>query len=285
MTEAIGETLRMKILVTGANGYLGQGIVKELLARGHQVIGVSLHTDNIDEKSIVIEKDIFSLESPFEELYSPDVMLHLAWRDGFSHQSINHILDMPKHYCFIEKMIRGGLKHVAVLGSVHEIGFYEGSVDENTPTAPLSLYGIAKDALRKSVELLTQEQDVIFQWIRGFYIVGNVEQGCSVFSQIARAAKEGKKAFPFTNGLNQFDFIDYDEFCYQVASVITQNKVNGIINCCTGRPMEIGARVREFIKDNKFSIQLRYGEFPERSYDSKAIWGNDKKIREILNNQ
>ena len=30
----------MKILVTGANGYLGQGIVKEILNSGHDVIAV-----------------------------------------------------------------------------------------------------------------------------------------------------------------------------------------------------------------------------------------------------
>lgn len=275
----------MKILVTGANGYLGQGIVKELIKRDQEVVAISLHTENIDRRAVVIKKDIFQLDNPFEELYCPDIMIHLAWRDGFSHQAVSHILDLPKHYCFIEKMIHGGLKHVAILGSVHEIGFWEGSVDENTPTAPLSLYGISKDALRKSVELLAGEHDVVFQWIRGFYIVGNVEYGCSVFSQIARAVKEGRTVFPFTNGLNQFDFIDYDEFCYQVGSVITQNKVNGIINCCTGRPMQIGVRVKEFIKDNQFPIQLQYGEFPQRSYDSKAIWGNDRKIREILNNQ
>ncbi len=181
----------MKILVTGANGYLGQGIVKELIRRNYEVVAVSLHTENIDEKATVIQKDIFHLEEPFEELGSPDIMLHLAWRNGFSHQEISHIIDLPKHYCFIRKMIQGGLKQVAIMGSVHEIGFYEGSVDENTPTAPLSLYGIAKDALRKSVELITKENNVIFQWIRGFYIVGNVEYGCSVFSQIAKAEKKG----------------------------------------------------------------------------------------------
>ena len=187
----------MKILVTGANGYLGQGIVKELIRRNYEVVAVSLHTENIDEKATVIQKDIFHLEEPFEELGSPDIMLHLAWRNGFSHQEISHIIDLPKHYCFIRKMIQGGLKQVAIMGSVHEIGFYEGSVDENTPTAPLSLYGIAKDALRKSVELITKENNVIFQWIRGFYIVGNVEYGCSVFSQIAKAEKKGGGGWNF----------------------------------------------------------------------------------------
>ena len=83
-------------------------------------------------------------------------------------------------------------------------------------------------------------------------------------------------------GRNQFDFIDYDEFCHQVSAVVRQNKINGIINCCSGRPERIGDRVERFIKDNGYLIKLKYGAFPERSYDSKAIWGNSKKIEAII---
>lgn len=41
----------MKILVTGANGYLGQGIVKEILNSGHDVIAVDFKTNNIDDRA------------------------------------------------------------------------------------------------------------------------------------------------------------------------------------------------------------------------------------------
>ena len=38
----------MKILVTGANGYLGQGIVKELLDNGHNVVAADYYDDDDD---------------------------------------------------------------------------------------------------------------------------------------------------------------------------------------------------------------------------------------------
>ena len=47
---------------------------------------------------------------------------------------------------FIYKMIKGGIKQVAVMGSMHEVGFFEGSINENTPCNPQSLYGISKNA-------------------------------------------------------------------------------------------------------------------------------------------
>jgi dTDP-6-deoxy-L-talose 4-dehydrogenase (NAD+) len=83
-------------------------------------------------------------------------------------------------------------------------------------------------------------------------------------------------------GLNQFDFIDYDNFCDQVAYAILQTDINGIINICSGRPEKLSDRVERFIKDERYNISLNFGAFPDRPYDSKAIWGDDKKIQEIL---
>lgn len=272
----------MKILVTGANGYMGTGIIKELLDDGCEVVAVDFSTDYMDKRADARAIDLFSLENPYEELGKPEVLLHLAWRDGFSHDSIYHVHDFSKHYDFIVKMMESGVKRVCVMGSMHEIGFYEGSIDEKTPANPQSLYGISKNALRNAIELNAKKFGTVFQWIRGYYIVGNSEAGCSIFSKITSAVKEGRSEFPFTLGQNQYDFIDYEEFCKQVAAVVEQDEINGIINCCSGRPMTLSERVEKFIRDNNYPIKLIYGAFPDRPYDSKAVWGNNHKIAEIM---
>lgn len=271
----------MKILVTGANGYLGQGIVTELINRGYEVIATDFSDEKIDRRANIKLGNIFELDDPYAYYDSPDVLLHLAWRDGFVHNSINHINDLPRHFLFLKKMIDSNIKQIAVLGSMHEVGFYEGSIKEDTPTNPQSLYGISKDALRKMVELECKNRNTIFQWLRGFYIVGNSTSGCSIFSKITQAALDGKKEFPFTLGLNQFDFLNYDLFSKLVADTVSQNKINGIINICSGRPEKLADRVERFIKENNYDIKLQYGVFHDRPYDSKAIWGDDKKIRQI----
>ena len=272
----------MKILVTGANGYLGQGVVKQLLDDGQQVIAADFSMAYVDPRAKRMECDLFSVSNPYEYFDRPDVVLHMAWRNGFVHNSISHIDDLPNHYKFIKEMATAGVKQIAVLGTMHEVGFYEGSINENTPTHPQSLYGITKNALRDSAFLIAKETGAVIQWIRGYYIVGNTEFGCSIFSKIAAAEKEGKTEFPFTTGQNQWDFIDYGDFCYQVASIVEQNEVNGIINACSGHPEKLATRVEQFIKDNNFKIKLAYGKFKDRPYDSKAVWGNDEKINRIL---
>lgn len=273
----------MKILVTGAEGFLGKGIVNKLLDLGNEVIAACLNTPrDLDARATVIESDIFNIDNPYEYYGKPDVVLHLAWKDGFIHYSEAHLEYLASHVNFLKKLCQSNIKQIAVMGSMHEIGFYEGSINEHTPCNPESYYGISKNALRETTEIMCKQNDKIFQWLRGYYIVANTSEGSSIFSKLVNASEKGEKVFPFTMGLNQFDFLDYDEFCDQVAYAVSQKTINGIINICSGRPEKLSDRVERFIKDNNLNIKLQYGKFPDRPYDSKAVWGDNKKITQIL---
>ncbi|ETT80019.1 nucleoside-diphosphate-sugar epimerase family protein [Paenibacillus sp. FSL R7-277] len=271
------------ILVTGAGGYIGRFVVKYLLNLGVQVSAVDYNTEFIDERAKKFEFNIFAdYDNIYEELGKPDVCLHLAWRDGFVHNSESHLQNLYSHYKFIRSMVDGGLQHVAVMGTMHEIGYFEGEINEDTPTNPHSLYGIAKNSLRQSLSLLLQDKAVVFQWLRAFYIYGDDAKSKSVFSKIIQAEEEGKEVFPFTTGENKYDFITIEELAEQISLAAMQTKVKGIINCCSGIPISLKDKVEEFLKINNFSIRLEYGAFPERAYDSPGIWGDSKKIEDIL---
>lgn len=272
----------MKILVTGANGYLGTGIVKELLDKGEEVVATDFSVGRVDGRAEKIPENLFKIEHPYSFFGRPDAVLHLAWRDGFVHYSDAHLEDLALHYKFLHELADEGIQKIAVMGSMHEIGFFEGSIDESTACRPQSLYGIAKNALRDACQIIAKQNGITLQWLRGYYIVGNQPYGSSIFSKIAKAEEEGKTKFPFTMGQNQFDFLNYEEFCSQVAETVCQDKINGIVNICSGKPEKLADRVERFIKENGYHISLQYGKFPDRPYDSKAVWGNDRKIREIL---
>lgn len=272
----------MKILVTGANGYIGTGVVNSLLTLSQDVIATDIKTDYVNRNAKVVDCDLFSLDDPFDFFDKPDIVLHLAWRNGFVHNSDSHMNDLNKHLDFITKMAKQGIKKIVVMGSMHEIGFWEGRIDEKTPCNPLSMYGIAKNTLRQAASIICNTNNVPFQWIRGFYIVGNSDKGSSIFSKITLAEREGKKDFPFTTGINQYDFLDYDIFCEQIANVTINNNHLGIINCCSGKPESLASRVERFIKENNYKIKLNYGVYPDRPYDSLAVWGDNKIIKEIM---
>ena len=80
----------------------------------------------------------------------------------------------------------------------------------------------------------------------------------------------------------EYDFINVDELVEQISKAVTQTDVTGIINCCSGNPMTLAERVENFIKDHKLKIRLNYGVFPDRPYDSPIIFGDDKKIKQIM---
>ncbi|MCU9533613.1 NAD-dependent epimerase/dehydratase family protein [Streptococcus sp. CSL10205-OR2] len=275
----------MKVLVTGANGFLGVGIVKQLLDENIDVIATDFKLDHVDERATKVASNLFEVKDPYNAFGQPDVVLHLAWKDGFVHNADSHLLKLPNHHTFLKKLFESDVKKIAVLGTMHEIGFHEGSVDENSACQPLSLYGIAKNALRLDAEYLDKLYHKKLQWLRGFYIVNNTEHGSSIFSKIVQSVKNGDKEFPFTMGLNQFDFLDYPEFCQQVTAAILQDDILGTINICSGRPEKLADRVERFISENHFDIRLQYGTFPDRPYDSKAIWGNNQKITQIMANK
>lgn len=274
----------MRCLVTGANGYIGRHVVKSMLDYGFDVYACDIKLDGLDSRAMPVDFNIFSEPAGniFERLGSPDVCLHMAWRNGFVHNADTHIGDLSAHYRFLTAIINGGLKRLAVMGTMHEVGYWEGAIDENTPCNPLSMYGIAKDALRRSMIQYCSQRDCVLQWLRCYYILGDDHKNNSIFRKLLDANERGDKTFPFTSGKNKYDFIEVDKLAGLITRVVGQDKVNGIINCCTGNPMSLADRVEQFIRDNNLSIKLDYGKFPDRPYDSPCEYGDSTKIQQIL---
>ncbi len=192
------------------------------------------------------------------------------------------MLDLSNHYIFAKNLFDNGLKHYAAMGTMHEVGYWEGVVDENTPCNPLSLYGISKNALRKALEIYTSKNNCCFQWLRAYYVVGDDLYGNSIFCKIRQAVIEGKDLFPFTTGHNKYDFIHVDDLAKQIAACVMQNNVVGIINCCSGKAISLAAQVEWYISHNNLPIKLDYGKYPDRAYDSPCIYGDNSKIKSII---
>lgn len=274
-----------KVLVTGAGGYIGRHVVAKLLEYGHEVIASDLCFDGIDPRAQRCDIPIFSGDpNIYEKLDKPETVIHMAWRNGFVHNAPTHMADLSSHIVFCQHLIASGLPKLSIMGSMHEVGYWEGAIDENTPCNPLSQYGIAKNAMRQSVMLMARNSACSLRWLRAYYITGDDLRGSSIFGKITAAAAEGKKDFPFTLGKNQYDFIDIDDLAEMIAVASVQDEYDGIINVCTGVPMSLAERVESFIKEHGFDIRLKYGAFPDRPYDSPGVWGDATKIQAIMAN-
>ena len=82
----------MKTLVTGAAGFVGQYLVRRLLADGHEVIGFDKKGSNLGTKTVRGDIVSFSFESILEDV---DVVFHLASLLGTA-ELFHRILDAEK---------------------------------------------------------------------------------------------------------------------------------------------------------------------------------------------
>lgn len=274
-----------RVLVTGAGGYIGRHVVSALTAAGAEVVGVDrpgskrVGTDGIE----LIEADLFvQTAEVLERAGEIDVCLHLAWEAGFVHDAPAHMLRLSDHVRFLDAVLHTGVRQLAVMGTMHEVGYHHGPIDEHTATNPRSQYGVAKDALRRSLAIKLADSPVTLQWLRCFYIYGDDARNNSIFTKIDEAAAAGRTTFPFTTGRNAYDFIEVDELGRQIAAAVLQRDIDGVINCCSGVPVSLADRVEAFIRERGYDLRLEYGAFPDRDYDSPAVWGDPTKIRAIL---
>ena len=277
--------MKQKVLVTGANGYIGRNVINYLLDSNIDVVAVDISLNKIiSEKVKKIEINIFeNTDYLFSNLENVGTCIHLAWRNGFVHDSITHLEDISLHYKFLKKIHEFGIKNINVIGTMHEIGYWEGEVDNDTTTNPISFYGIAKNSLRQSLKILEDSgKELFIKWLRVFYIQGDDRNNNSIFSKILQKEEEGAKTFPFTTGKNKYDFINISILAEMISKAALQTEVTGIINCCSGKPVSLKEKVELFLKENNLKIKLEYGVFPDRSYDSPAIWGNNDTISKIM---
>lgn len=272
-----------RVVVTGAGGYLGPHVVTALADRGHEVVAVVRpgSQTTFDDRVTVAEADILSADFSPEQWAGASALVHLAWKDGFQHNSPAHMEQLSAHYRLLTGAAAAGVSRIVALGTMHEIGYWEGAITAETPTNPSSQYGIAKDALRKALPLALPESTSL-AWVRAYYIYGDDRRSNSIFRKLLEAADEGRTEFPFTTGKNLYDFIRVEELGRQIAAVTDADDVVGVLNCSTGEPKSLAAQVEEFIAENDLGLALQYGAFPDRAYDSPGVWGDASEIRAVM---
>lgn len=274
------------VIVTGAAGYVGRHVVRAVADLGFHPLALVRQNPgkDLDQRASVAQADVldpaFDLSAivPTEEVAS---VIHLAWQNGFVHNAPSHLTGLSAHYAFLTHLADQGVPRIAVLGTMHEVGYWEGPITAEAPTNPVTLYGIAKDALRRSAFVTIGHRSEVL-WMRAFYITGDDRRNHSIFTKLLEASDRGEATFPFTTGRTLYDFIDVEELGRQIAVAATTRGVCGVINTCTGNPESLAVRAERFIEESGLELRLDYGAFPERSYDSPGLWGDATAIAELM---
>jgi len=282
----------MRILITGATGFIGRHIVDYLLLSGkHEIIATA--TENREEaetlcpvikNTLYISKNLNEQEVNYYTFFQkPDCAIHLSWEGLPNYSELFHIeRNLPANFYFIRNMIQNGLSDITIAGTCFEYGLQNGCLNEEMHTAPATVYGQAKDTLRKFVELLHKTYNFNRKWARFFYLYGQGQGKKTLYGQMEEAAKNNQKEFNMSFGEQLRDYISISQAAEYMSKIALQNEITGIINCCSGNPISVRRFVENFFNERGVQIKLNLGYYPYPDFEPLAFWGDVGKLGKII---
>lgn len=282
----------MRVLVTGATGGLGTLVVNNLISHGIEVIATSRDEEKAKQnefysKVTYIPFNINGQDSM--DLYSyfgkPDSLIHLAWEKLNEYKNEAHTSDiLEDHKKFISNLIDNGLKDITVVGSCYEYGLTEGELSEDMESKPNLPYPIGKNKLREFIEEKQKTKSFSMKWIRVFYVFGEVKGRKNLYTLLVNAIKNKEEIFNMSGGEQVRDFLTPLEISEIIVKISLQDKVQGIINCCSGHPVKLKDFITDFLKKNGYVINLNLGFYPYPDYEPMKTWGSIEKLSKIIGN-
>jgi dTDP-6-deoxy-L-talose 4-dehydrogenase (NAD+) len=278
----------MNVLVTGSTGFIGSYIVPMLLDRGLEVVATSRNEEKAkksDWYSQVVYKpcdycnDNIDFFSYFDE---PDAIIHLAWEGLPDYKNPVHVeKNLPANCLFLKNFLENGVKKMVVTGTCYEYGMKCGCMKEVDETSPVTQYGLGKDTLRKYLEYLMPGYNTSFNWVRLFYMYGEGQNEMSLVPQLKKAIFKGDRLFNMSGGEQLRDYLDIKVLAGYICDIALQDKYDGVVNCCSGRPISILRLVEEIKAEMNSDIRLNTGYYPYPDYEPMAFWGDNTCLRKI----
>ena len=279
----------MKVLVTGATGFVGRHVVQALLARGCEVRAVARNAETAADLSWInavefIAADIHAPTLNIQALTDGvDAVVHLAWPGLPNYQALFHFEhNLMADYRFIKSAVEAGVSQVLVTGTCFEYGLQSGPLSEQTAAQPSNPYGLAKNTLRVFLQNLQQAQPFTLQWARLFYLHGEGQNPNSLLAALDRAIDAGDDSFNMSAGEQLRDYLAIETAAGYLAAILQQRKFDGVINCASGQPISVRALVEQRLQARGSSIRLNLGHYPYPTHEPMAFWGVTDRLQQLL---
>ncbi|MGH9606795.1 MAG: NAD-dependent epimerase/dehydratase family protein [Terracidiphilus sp.] len=263
----------MRCLVTGASGFVGSHLVRQLVAEGHEVVATVRHTSDLwrlndTRKRIrLIFASLSAIQSVREVIvqFRPEVAFHLAWTGGNSSKFVNQpgqvFENVPGSLELVRILAETGCGALIYAGSSLEYGTFQIPVRETDLPFPSNLYGAAKYGAEVLVQGLCRSYGVRFCGARIFWTYGPMDDQLRMIPSVIASLLEGRRP-RLTEGSQLWDFLYIDDAIRALVLLAETTGAAGIFNLGAGEPVSV-RHVAELIRDLiSPSLELVFGEVP-----------------------
>lgn len=279
----------MKVLVTGATGFVGRHLVAALLERGCEVRAVGRNAEKAQGMPWInhvefVAADIHAADLNVVALTEGiDALAHLAWPGLPNYRALFHFEhNLMADYRFIKSAVEAGVSQVLVTGTCFEYGMQSGPLSESTEPRPSNPYGLAKHTLHLFLQNLQQEQPFTLQWARLFYLHGEGQNPNSLLAALDRAIDAGEASFNMSAGEQLRDFLAIETAASHLAAILHQRDFDGVVNCASGHPVSVRALVEQRLHERGATLALNLGHYPYSTHEPLAFWAVTECLQQLL---
>jgi nucleoside-diphosphate-sugar epimerase len=238
----------MRVLITGAAGFIGPHVVEAFTGKGHEIFAVTRKRSGVHrcEETLVdarvVELDLMNFADVRFALRDirPDLTIHLAWctQPGKYWSAPENLEYVEASLQLARALSDVGCQRLVVAGSCAEYDWDYGYLSEEcTPLRPRTLYGACKNGLREVLQAYCRDAGMQFAWLRFFHLYGPREKQERLVPSIILSLLRGETA-RCTSGEHIRDFLHVADAAFAVQAVST-SEFTGAINIASGEPVKV----------------------------------------------
>ena len=263
----------MRVAITGATGFLGSYLVRELLERGHEVALLIRPGSSTWRVADVLGR-VECVEGSLEEIgaaraalgrFAPQAVAHLAWRgvDNADRNDPGQARNVPSTVELAALCGGIGAEVFVGAGSQAEYGPHSQPIRENDATRPTTLYGKAKLAAGAMAAHVANDRRLRFAWLRIFSTYGATDADHWLIPSMIATLRAGRR-MSLTRCEQRWSFLHARDAAAAWRIVIESDSAAGIYNL--GHPEAPPLRhtvtmLRDLVDP---SADLGFGEVPYR---------------------
>lgn len=277
--------MKGRVLLTGANGFIGRHVLPHLVSRGFEVHAVTRSGASSFREEVITHTVDLHEESERIRLFAetrPTHILHCAW-----YVEHGRFWSSPENVCWVETSLAllrcapAGVRWVGV-GTCAEYSWAGDGIcrEDETPLEPETLYGTAKHSLRVLQEAASREKNISFAWGRIFHLYGPGEPAARFVPLVIRGLLQGKD-IPLSHGLQIRDWLYIDDVAGALAALL-DSPMEGAVNICSGAGRtlrDVATTVAELLGSD--TALLRFGAMPAPPREPAQLIGDNGRLSAI----